>query len=89
LQAAGRNPTRASLVSTLEQHGASFNGPGLAPLAYSSSNHSGYENSQIVEISNGKYVTKSAVYTSTDTGPVVTYTGSGQGSPPSFTDPKF
>jgi ABC-type branched-subunit amino acid transport system substrate-binding protein len=45
LQAAGQNPTRASLVAAVEKGG--FSGPGLVPFAFSSSDHSGYTGTQI------------------------------------------
>jgi branched-chain amino acid transport system substrate-binding protein len=45
LQAAGQNPTRASLVAAVEKGG--FTGPGLTPFAFSSSNHAGYTGTQM------------------------------------------
>jgi ABC-type branched-subunit amino acid transport system substrate-binding protein len=45
LQAAGKNPTRASIVAAVEKGG--FSGPGLVPFGFSSSDHSGYTGAQI------------------------------------------
>jgi ABC-type branched-subunit amino acid transport system substrate-binding protein len=48
LEAAGKNPTRASIVAAVEKGG--FTGPGLVPFAFSSSSHSGYTGVQIAKI---------------------------------------
>jgi ABC-type branched-subunit amino acid transport system substrate-binding protein len=40
LQAAGKNPTRDSIVKAIES--SHFTGPGLVPFRYSSSSHAGY-----------------------------------------------
>ncbi|HEX3823550.1 MAG TPA: ABC transporter substrate-binding protein [Mycobacteriales bacterium] len=48
LKAAGKNPTRASIVAAVEKGG--FSGPGLVPFAFSSSSHSGYTGVQIAKI---------------------------------------
>jgi ABC-type branched-subunit amino acid transport system substrate-binding protein len=45
LQAAGKNPTRQSIVAGTEKGG--FTGPGLVPLGYSKSSHAGYIGTQI------------------------------------------
>ena len=45
LKAAGRNPTRASIVSAIEA--SHFSGPGLVPFAFSSTSHAGYTGVQI------------------------------------------
>jgi ABC-type branched-subunit amino acid transport system substrate-binding protein len=45
LEAAGQNPTRASLLAAVEKGG--FSGPGTVPFAYSSTDHSGYTGTQI------------------------------------------
>ena len=47
LQAAGKNLTRQGLVDAINQHGASWTGPGLAPFRYSTSDHGGYSGGQI------------------------------------------
>jgi branched-chain amino acid transport system substrate-binding protein len=53
MHAAGRNPTRADVVSTLEKDGGSFKGPGLMPFGFSSSHHLGYLGEQIGVVDNG------------------------------------
>lgn len=45
LKAAGKNPTRASLLSAVEKGG--YTGPGLVPFRYSNSVHAGYNGTQI------------------------------------------
>ena len=41
LQAAGQNPTREGIVDAIEQAGADFEGPTLAPFRYSEDKHAG------------------------------------------------
>jgi ABC-type branched-subunit amino acid transport system substrate-binding protein len=45
LQAAGKNPTRESIVAAI--NASHFTGPGLVPFGYSSTDHSGYTGTQI------------------------------------------
>jgi ABC-type branched-subunit amino acid transport system substrate-binding protein len=45
LQAAGQNPTRASIVSAVQN--SHFSGPGLTPFAFSSTDHSGFTGVQM------------------------------------------
>jgi branched-chain amino acid transport system substrate-binding protein len=45
LQAAGQNPTRASIVAAVNN--SHFLGPGLVPFGYSATSHSGYIGTQI------------------------------------------
>ena len=81
IKAAGRNPTRASFVKTLETAKLS-GGPGLAPYGYSSSNHLGFLGMQMATIAaDGTVTTTGPVYTSSDSGPVTQYKGS-PSSPP-------
>jgi ABC-type branched-subunit amino acid transport system substrate-binding protein len=81
LKAAGRNPTRDSLVKTIEN--TKFSGPGLVPFGFSSTNHLGYLGVQVATI--GADGTTAApvgsIYTSSDSGPITTYSGSAS-SPP-------
>lgn len=42
IAAAGKNPTRKSLISAIEKKGATFFGAGLTPLNYSATSHAGY-----------------------------------------------
>ena len=80
-KAAGRNPTRASFVKTLESTKLS-NGPGLAPLGFSSDNHLGYLGVQVATIAaDGTETTTGPVYTSSDTGPITQYSGSASTPP--------
>lgn len=67
LQKAGKNLTRAGLVSAVEQGG--FTGPGLVPFRFSPTDHSGYAGVQVAVVKNN---------VPTLTGPVlVTDDGSG------------
>jgi ABC-type branched-subunit amino acid transport system substrate-binding protein len=80
---AGRNPTRADLVSALE--GGLPQGPAVAPYAYSSTDHAGITGAYIGVITNGVLVQKGPVLT-TDTstsGPITTFTGTEQQAPAS------
>jgi ABC-type branched-subunit amino acid transport system substrate-binding protein len=81
LKAAGRNPTRASFVKSLESTKLS-GGPGLAPLGYSSSNHLGFLGVQIATIAaDGTVTTIGPVYTTSDSGPISQYSGSASTPP--------
>jgi branched-chain amino acid transport system substrate-binding protein len=80
---AGRNPTRADLVSAI--NGGLPQGPAVAPYAYSSSNHAGITGGYIGVIKNGVIVPKGSVLT-TDTSPsgaVTPFTGAEQAAPAS------
>ncbi len=80
LQAAGKNPTRASIVAAIEKNG--FTGPGLVPLAFSSSDHSGYTGVRLAKITGGAGVFFGPTYTTDDgSGPVTEYNGT-EGTPP-------
>jgi len=75
LKAAGRNPTRAGIVKTIESKKLT-DGPGLVPQGYSSSSHLGFLGVRVAIIGSGG--TETAVgsnYVSTDTGPIKTYSG--------------
>ncbi|HKE66148.1 MAG TPA: ABC transporter substrate-binding protein [Micromonosporaceae bacterium] len=81
LQAAGKNPTRESIVQAIEKGG--FTGPGIVPLAFSSTNHSGYTGVQLAKITNGQTVAFGSAYTTDDgSGPVVAYNGTEGAVPP-------
>jgi hypothetical protein len=80
---AGRNPTRASLVSAIE--GGLPQGPMISPFAYASGNHAGATGAYIGIINNG-VVTQQGPVLVTDTstsGPITTYTGTEQQAPAS------
>jgi branched-chain amino acid transport system substrate-binding protein len=83
LKAAGRNPTRDSIVKTIENTKLS-GGPGLVPFGYSAGNHLGYLGVQVAVIgADGTAASLvGSLYTSTDTGSITTYSGS-PSTPPS------
>ncbi len=87
LKMAGRNPTRQGLVNTLENAGATLNGPGIVPLSYSTTDHYGYQGSDVTEIVNGSYKIVSPVYTAQNTGTVSTFSGTLHDTAPSFANP--
>ena len=80
---AGRNPTRADLVSAI--NGGLPQGPAVAPYAYSSTNHSGVTGGYIGVINNGVLTQEGPVYTTdtTASGPVTTLSGTQQQAPAS------
>lgn len=53
LQAAGKNPTRESLVSAIEKAGGDWKGPLVAPFRYSSDSHAGVSGMTVSQISGG------------------------------------
>jgi ABC-type branched-subunit amino acid transport system substrate-binding protein len=78
---AGRNPTRADLVSAI--NGGLPQGSGVTPYAYSSTDHAGATGAYIGVINNGVLVQEGPVET-TDTsasGAVTTFTGTQQAAP--------
>jgi ABC-type branched-subunit amino acid transport system substrate-binding protein len=80
---AGRNPTRADLVSAI--NAGLPQGPAIAPYAYSSSDHDGITGAYIGVIKNGVIAPKGPVMT-TDTSPsgaVTTFSGAEQAAPAS------
>jgi branched-chain amino acid transport system substrate-binding protein len=83
MQRAGKNPTRAGLVSAIE-HGLP-QGPSIAPYAFSASNHAGITGAYMGVIRNGVLVQQGPVLT-TDTTPgsaVAPFSGSEQQAPAS------
>jgi branched-chain amino acid transport system substrate-binding protein len=80
---AGRNPTRADLVSAVNS--GLPQGPMVAPFAYSSSDHDGVTGAYIGVIQNGVVVQQGSVLTTdtTPTGPITAYTGAEQSPPAS------
>lgn len=79
LKGAGKNLTRQSIINALNSKGSSYKGPGLVPLGFSSSNHSGYQGAQIATVNNGQVTGSGPVFQTQDTGPITTYGG---GQPP-------
>jgi len=88
LKAAGPNPTRASLLSTLNTDGHMLNTPGSVPLSYSATDHYGYEGTQMGTVTGGKFVLSGPVFETTNTGPI-TSPAAAVSTPPSFTNPSF
>jgi ABC-type branched-subunit amino acid transport system substrate-binding protein len=80
---AGRNPTRADLVTAIQ--GGLPQGPMVAPFAYSSTNHLGVTGAYIGIIQNGVIGQQGSVLTTdtSATGPITTYTGSEEQAPAS------
>ncbi|GAB2807805.1 ABC transporter substrate-binding protein [Actinoallomurus bryophytorum] len=73
LKAAGRNPTRKSLVDAVEKGG--FTGAGLVPFAFSKDSHAGYAGAQIGKISGNTIVLSGTPLTTDDgTGAIQPYT---------------
>jgi branched-chain amino acid transport system substrate-binding protein len=78
---AGRNPTRADLLTAIE--GGLPQGPSVAPYAYASGDHAGITGAYMGVITNGQLVQQGSVLV-TDTsasGPITTYTGTEQQAP--------
>src|SRR3954454_103371 len=55
LKAAGKNPTRESLVKAVES--SHFSGPGIVPFRYSGTQHGGYGGAEMAMVKGGKIVT--------------------------------
>jgi branched-chain amino acid transport system substrate-binding protein len=80
---AGRNPTRADLVSAINR--GLPQGPSVAPYAFSSSDHAGMTGAYIGVIKNGVIVPKGPVMTTgtSPSGAVTGYAGAEQAAPAS------
>lgn len=80
---AGRNPTRADLVSAID--GGLPQGPGVTPYAYSASSHDGATGAFIGVIKNGVVTQEGPVYTTdaTPSGAVTAFTGGEKTAPAS------
>ncbi|HEY7282922.1 MAG TPA: ABC transporter substrate-binding protein [Actinomycetota bacterium] len=81
LQAAGKDPTRDSLVSAIEA-GKLTPGAGLTPYGYSSDSHLGFLGVQIDQIANGQVQLIGSVQTSSDTGAIKPYSATPETPPP-------
>ncbi len=83
LVAAGKNLTRADIVSAIDQDGHSWNGPGLVPFRYTQTDHGGYSGVELGSIINGKIVLTGSPLTTTPVKgtPITPYTGT-QPAPP-------
>jgi ABC-type branched-subunit amino acid transport system substrate-binding protein len=81
LKAAGKNPTRDSILSAINSQGKSWTGPGIVPLNFSSGNHSGYAGARIAKITGGVAQWVGPAYTTDDgSGAVTAYNGT-EGTP--------
>jgi ABC-type branched-subunit amino acid transport system substrate-binding protein len=83
LKAAGQNPTRASIITAI-QNSHWTDGPGLTPYAYSSSDHNGFTGVQMVTVdATGTLKTLGPVETTDDTasGAINTFTGTASTPP--------
>lgn len=81
LKAAGKDLTRDGLVAAIEKNG--FTGPGLAPLRFSATDHSGYAGLQIGKVDSAKQILFGPVYTTDDAaGPITTLSGTAAAPPP-------
>jgi ABC-type branched-subunit amino acid transport system substrate-binding protein len=83
LQAAGKNLTRQGLVKAIEEHGASWTGPGLVPFRYNTTQHGGYGGTEMGQVRNGKIVLFGGPLRTEPTAgsPITPYTGQ-QPAPP-------
>jgi ABC-type branched-subunit amino acid transport system substrate-binding protein len=73
LKAAGQNPTRASIVSAIEN--TKFAGPGLVPYAYSPTDHSGFTGAQMGIIKGlAIHLIGTPLVTDDGSGPITPYT---------------
>ncbi len=97
LQAAGRNLTRAGLLSAIAKSGKSFVTPGFVPLSYSSTVHFGLQGAEVIRLSStappavtptGSWIGATPVtpveVTDTGSAPVTKYTGSTSTPPKSL-----
>jgi ABC-type branched-subunit amino acid transport system substrate-binding protein len=83
LKAAGPKLTRQGLVDAINQHGASWTGPGLVPFRYSASDHGGFGGAAIGMVKGGKIVlTGSPLTTTPATSSAITPYNSTQPAPP-------
>jgi ABC-type branched-subunit amino acid transport system substrate-binding protein len=78
---AGRNPTRADLVTAIQ--GGLPQGPSVAPYAYSSTDHAGITGAYMGVITNGQLVQQGPVLVTdtSATGAITSYTGTEQQAP--------
>jgi ABC-type branched-subunit amino acid transport system substrate-binding protein len=78
---AGRNPTRASLISAIQA--GLPQGPMVSPFAYGSGDHNGATGAYLGVIKNGVVVQQGSVLTTdtTASGPISTFSGSEQQAP--------
>jgi ABC-type branched-subunit amino acid transport system substrate-binding protein len=78
----------AITMVTLATDGAMLNTPGLVPLSYSSTDHYGFQGTEMGQILNGKTTLFGPAYETTNTG-AITSTTAVSSTPPSFSSPGF
>jgi len=79
--AAGKNPTRQSVVDALQK--SHFTGPGLVPFRFSPTDHGGYSGEQMNQLTNGKIQTIGPPQvTDGGSGPITPYTTAQPAPPP-------
>jgi ABC-type branched-subunit amino acid transport system substrate-binding protein len=83
LEKAGKNLTRQAVVDAINSSGASWQGPGLVPFRYSSSDHGGYAGVKMGKIVGGKIVLSGSPLTTdpTASSAISAYSG-GEATPP-------
>jgi len=83
LKAAGPHLTRQDVVNAINEHGASWTGPGLVPYRYSTTDHGGFSGAEMGMIKNGQITLVGGPLTTTPAaGSAITpYTGT-QPAPP-------
>jgi ABC-type branched-subunit amino acid transport system substrate-binding protein len=83
LQAAGKNLTRQGLVDAINKVGGSWQGPGLVPFRYTTTQHGGYGGTEMGQIRGGKVVLFGGPMTTDPTpgGAITPYSGK-QPAPP-------
>lgn len=72
LHAAGPNLTRQGLIDAMTRHGATFQGPNLAPYRFSTTDHDGMAGVQMSVITNGTSTLNGPVYVTDDQDAAVT-----------------
>jgi ABC-type branched-subunit amino acid transport system substrate-binding protein len=73
LRQAGRNPTRQSIIATIDHGAANASGPALVGLRDSVRDHDGYPGEQIGKITNDKLVLSGPVYEAGLSGPLTAH----------------
>jgi branched-chain amino acid transport system substrate-binding protein len=66
LRAAGPNLTRQSLIDAINKKGSLWRGPGLVPLRYSATDHSGFTGARMGRIQDGHLVLFGPTFTTTN-----------------------
>ncbi|WP_345627057.1 ABC transporter substrate-binding protein [Rugosimonospora acidiphila] len=80
LLAAGKNLTRQGIIAAVEKNG--FAGPGLSPLRFSATDHSGFGGLQMAKVEGGKQEVFGPLYTTDDASGPITESSPSQPAPP-------